>query len=180
MGTTYPVQAATKPQPYTQPLAALQQMAGAPKDPVVAGLPPNLDWSIFLPQGEGQFQAQVYCVTCHSTRVTVTRRSDAAGWNQIVHRMIDMHQAAVQAEDAATLVKYFTEVLSPTTPALNLPLHINTVPKEELNFLGMLPPEALQKIVDARAKGKIKDFPALQAIVGDKTIDKYKDVLVFD
>jgi DNA uptake protein ComE-like DNA-binding protein len=112
--------------------------------------------------------------------VTVIGRYDAARWNQIVRRMIDTHNAPIQAEDAGVMSKYLGEVLSPTTPALNLPLHINTASTDELKFLGLLPPEALHKIAEARAKGKIKDFAALQAIVGDKAIDKYKDVLVFD
>lgn len=164
----------------TKPAVHAAQVASPEDQRTQAGLPPNLDWSIFLPPGEGQFQASVYCVSCHSAKTTVTRRSDAAGWNQIVHRMIDMHNAPIQPDDAAVLAKYLGDALSPTTPVLNLPLHVNTVSRAELNFLGMLSPDAIQKIEDARSKAKIKDFAELKAITGDKNIDKYKSVLAFD
>jgi hypothetical protein len=175
-GATRPVRAASAP------VAAVPQSAQstAPKDQPTPGVPPNLDWSIFLPQGDGQFQVSVYCVSCHSAKVIVTRRSDEAGWAQIVHRMIDMHQAAVQGDDVATISKYLGTTLSSTTPALALPIAINTAPKEELAYLGLLTLDDIQKIVDARAKSKIADYAALKALVGDKSLDKYKNVLSFN
>lgn len=175
------VHAAVVPEPRMQPLLVhAEQVASPEEQSTQAGLPPNLDWTIFFPPGEGQFQATVFCNSCHSAKVIVTRRSDAAGWEQIVRQMVDLHQASIQADDIETLSKYLGETLSPTTPALNVPLHINTMSKEEMNFLGMLPPEAIQKILDARAKGKIKDFATLETIAGDKNIEKYKSVIVFD
>ena len=175
------VHAAVAPEPRMQPLLAHAGQVASPENQnTQAGLPPNLDWTIFLPPGEGQFQATVFCNSCHSAKVIVTRRSDAAGWEQIVRRMVDMHQASVQVDDIATLSKYLGDTLSPTTPVLNVPLHINTMSKEEMNFLGLLPPEAIQKIIDARTKGKIKDFATLETIIGDKNIEKYKGVIAFD
>lgn len=144
------------------------------------GLPPNLDWSNFLPAGDGQFQTTVFCGSCHNMKVVVDRRADTEGWNQIVRRMINTHAATIQGDDATAIGNYLGKALSKTTPALNLPIHVNTVSEESLNFLGTLPPEAVQKILDARAKAKIKDFAALAVVVGDKNIDKYKGVLVFD
>ncbi len=160
--------------------AAAGQAAAPPNAKSQAGLPPNLDWSIFFPAGEGQFQAAVYCNSCHSAQVVVTRQSDADGWGQIVRRMIDMRSAPIQPEDATIITKYLGDVLSPTAPPLALPIPINAASNDQLRFLGLLPPEALQKILDARAKGKIKDFATLQAIAGDKSVDKYKGVLSFE
>jgi DNA uptake protein ComE-like DNA-binding protein len=113
-------------------------------------------------------------------KVVVDRRSDTEGWNQIVHRMISAHNAPIQGEDATAISNYLGKTLSKSTPALELPIHVNTAPKEDLNFLGLLPPEEVQKIVTARTKAKINNFAELSAVVGDKNIDKYKGVLAFD
>jgi len=145
-----------------------------------AGLPPNLDWSNFLPAGDGQFQTTVFCGSCHAMKVIVDRRLDTEGWNQIVRRMIDTHNAPIEADDATMIGNYLGKALSKSTPPLELPIHVNTASKEELNFLGQLSPEAVQKILDARAKSNIKNFAELTTVAGDKNIDKYKSVLVFD
>jgi DNA uptake protein ComE-like DNA-binding protein len=94
--------------------------------------------------------------------------------------MVSTHNAPIQGEDATTISNYLGKTLSKSTPTLDLPIHVNTASKESLSFLGMLPPEAVQKILDARAKARIKDFAALAATVNDKNIEKYKGVLVFD
>jgi hypothetical protein len=110
----------------------------------------------------------------------IDRRLDTEGWNQIVHRMIDAHNAPIEGGDAITIGNYLGKALNTSTPALELPIHVNTASREELNFLGLLPAETVQKILDARSKGKIRDFAELAGVVGDKNIDKYKDVLAFD
>ena len=145
-----------------------------------AGQTSNVDWSNFLPAGDGQFQTVVFCANCHAMKVIVDRRSDTEGWNQIVRRMISAHNAPIQSEDAALIGTYLGKTLSKTTPALELPIHVNTASKEELGFLGQLSPEAVDKILEARAKGKIKDISELTTVTGDKNVSKYKGVLAFD
>jgi hypothetical protein len=140
----------------------------------------NVDWSLFLPAGEGRFQTSVYCSACHTVQVIAQRRSDEAGWTSIVHRMIDMHAAPIEADDAAAIMKYLALDLSPTTPKLDLPIHINTAPKEVLNLMGNLSADDVQKIMDARSKAKIQDFSALEALVGEKAIGKYKSSVSFE
>jgi hypothetical protein len=143
-------------------------------------LPPNFDWSLLLPAGDGQFQTSIYCASCHTLKVTATRRSDATGWDGIVRRMISAHNAPIQADDAAVITKYLTDELAPTAPTLSLPLQINTVPKETLHLMGLLSADDVQKILDARAKAKIKDVAELQALIGVKKATKYKPVLSFE
>lgn len=140
----------------------------------------NLDWSIFLPAGDGRFQASVYCSQCHSVQVIAQRRSDDAGWGGIVHRMIDMHAAPIQPDDADAITKYLALELGPSTPKLDLPIHINTAPKEVLNLMGNLTADDVQKILDARSKAKLQDFTALEALVGEKKVAKYKSSVSFD
>ena len=156
------------------------QVASLEDQHAQAGIPPNLDWSIFLPSGDGQFQVSVFCSSCHSLKVTVARRSDSAGWQQIVRRMIDVHNAPIQPDDVTVIAKYLSDNLGTPAPALDLPLHINTASPETLKFLGAISPDAQKKILDARAKGKIKDMTELEAVSGDKNIAKYKSVLAFN
>ena len=144
-----------------------------------AGQVPTIDWGAFLPAGEGQFQASIYCSSCHSLQSIVQRRGDEADWSGIVRRMISMHAAPIQADDATVITKYLGAQLGPSAPKLELPIHINTAPKEVLNLMGKLSEADVQKIIDTREKQKITDFAALEALVGAKKVAKYKTVISY-
>jgi DNA uptake protein ComE-like DNA-binding protein len=142
---------------------------------------PKVDWTIFLPEGEGKFQTSVYCINCHELQVIVAgKRSDEAGWAQIIQRMVSMNGAQIEPDDGAVISKYLASAFGPSTPKLELPIHINTAPKETLALLSNLSPTDVQAIIDARTKEKLQDFAALEAAVGNDKIAKYKSSISFD
>ena len=146
-----------------------------------AGSAQKVDWTAFLPAGEGRFQVAAYCPLCHSIQTIVSdRRDDESGWTSTVERMVEDNQAPIQDDDIPVIAKYLARYFSRSTPALELPIHINKAPKEILLMLGSLSEADVQKILDARAKEKVKDFTALEAIVGNGKLPKYKSYISFD
>ena len=139
----------------------------------------KIDWAIFLPPGEGRFQTSVYCSSCHTLQQIVSQRNDEAGWTQTVHTMVYSNNASIQDEDAAVIISYLTRSFGLSTPRMDLPIDVNKAPKETLMLLPALSDEDAQKIIDARTKEKIKDFAALENIVGKEKVSKYRDVLSF-
>jgi hypothetical protein len=149
------------------------------EQPAAAGQ--KVDWTAFLPAGEGQFQTAAYCTLCHSVEPMVSnRRADEAGWKQTVETMAYGNNAPIPEEDIPVISKYLARYFGPSTPKLELPIHINSAPKQILLLLASLSEPDVQKILDAREKEKIKDFTALEAIVGSGKLSKYKSVLSFE
>src|SRR5262249_31069221 len=132
-----------------------------------AGSSQKVDWGAFLPAGEGRFQVAAYCPLCHSIQTIVSdRRDDEDGWTSTVERMVEDNHAPVTDDDIPVITKYLARYFGPSTPPLELPIQVNKAPKEILVMLGSLSEADVQKILDARAKEKVKDFAALEAIVG--------------
>lgn len=158
------------------PWTGFSQQGGPP-----AGSAQKVDWTAFLPAGEGRFQVAAYCPLCHTIQPIVSdRRDDEAGWMQTVERMVEDNHAPIQDDDIPIIGKYLAHYFSRSTPTLELPIHINTAPKQILVLLGSLSEADVQKILDARTKEKVRDFKALEAIVGNGKLAKYESVISFD
>jgi hypothetical protein len=144
----------------------------------------KVDWAAFLPAGEGQFQTASYCALCHNLQPIVSdRRADEAGWMETIQAMVysnSGNKMPIEDDDIAVIGKYLARYFGPSTPKLELPIHINTAPKQILMLLGSLSEAEVQKILDARTKEKVRDFTALQALVGNGKLSKYKSFLSFD
>lgn len=141
----------------------------------------KVDWGIFLPAGEGQLQTAVYCSSCHTFQVIVTEQgSDEAGWMETVQTMVYMNGASIQEDDMAVISKYLARAFGPSKPKFELPIHINTAPEQILALLRTLSSTDVQKIIDARSKEKLRDFAALEAVVGNEKLAKYKSAISFD
>ncbi len=141
----------------------------------------KVDWSLFLPTGEGQFQTITYCSSCHSLQLVLAeRRADEAGWTDTVQTMVFTHGAVIEDDDMAAIAKYLARFYGPSTPPLKLPIHINTVPKSLLSLLSGLTSEDVQKILNARMKERLRDLAALEAVIGNQKAVKHKSVLAFD
>jgi hypothetical protein len=140
----------------------------------------QVDWAIFLPEGDGKLQTTSYCVLCHSLqRIVGERRTDESGWVEIVQTMVYKNNAPIQEDDMAVIAKYLVRNFSSSVPKILLPIHVNTTPKQILLLMSLSEADA-QKVLDARAKERIEDFAALEAIVGSGRLSQYKDVLSFD
>lgn len=160
---------------FFMPWTGLSQQGGSPAAPSK-----EPDWAAFLPAGEGRFQVAAYCPVCHTIQSIVSdRRDDEDGWASTVERMVEDNHAAIQDDDAQAISKYLGHYFSRSTPPLELPIHINTAPKSILVMLGTLSQADVQKILDARAKEKLKDFAALDAVVGSNKLSKYKSYISF-
>jgi hypothetical protein len=140
----------------------------------------KIEWKWFLPEGEGQFQTSLYCSNCHTLQQVVQNRADEAGWTTIVQTMVYSHGAPIEPDDMAAITKYLIHAFPSSIPKLELPIHVNTAPKEVLALMVGLSSEDVQKIIDARTKQRLRDFAALEAAVGDKSLDKYKTSISFD
>lgn len=163
------------------PLATPSEQGEPPAETGQSASSQKVDWALFLPAGEGKFQTSVFCSTCHSLQAIVAeQRSDEAGWSATVQTMVYTNGAAIQDNDMAAISKYLAHSFGPTTPKLELPIHINTAPKETVGLLGSLTPVDVQKILDARNKEKFRDFAALEAVIGNGKLTKYKLFIAFD
>ena len=141
----------------------------------------TVDWTAFLPAGDGRFQVAAYCPLCHTIQTIVSdRRDDEDGWTSTVERMVEDNHAPIQDDEIPVIAKYLAHCFSRSTPPLALPIHINKAPKEILLMLGSLSEADVQKVLDARSKEKVKDFTALEAIVGNSKLAKYKSYISFE
>lgn len=141
----------------------------------------EVDWSAFLPPGQGQMQVGSYCTTCHDLKTVVSdRRADAEGWKQIVEDMVLSKGAPAPEEDIPVMANYLAKHFGPATPKLTLPVAINTAPKEILALLPGLTDEEVQKLLDARKNASIKDSSGLETIIGKERTQKIKDVISFE
>lgn len=65
-----------------------------------------------LPEGKGKELVATRCVACHDLNAAVSTRTDAAGWKDIVARMVD-NGAQITPADAAVIIAYLAEHFGP-------------------------------------------------------------------
>jgi cytochrome c5 len=61
-----------------------------------------------LPEGKGKELVASMCVTCHDLSAAVSTRTDAAGWKEIITRMVG-NGAQIAPADASLIVAYLAE-----------------------------------------------------------------------
>ena len=137
-------------------------------------------WASFLPAGNGQLQTGVYCTMCHDLKIVVgDRRTDRDGWTRIVETMAYTHEAPIPDEDIPVISEYLAQHFNSSTPVLELPVNINTAPKEILTLLSAFTAEDVQKLLEARKRRKITDWSMLEAIVGKDKAENIKGFVSF-
>jgi mono/diheme cytochrome c family protein len=65
-----------------------------------------------LPEGKGKELVTRSCVSCHDLSAAVSSRADAAGWKEIVTRMVG-NGAQIAPADASLIVAYLAEHFGP-------------------------------------------------------------------
>lgn len=141
----------------------------------------NVDWAALLPEGEGRLQASVYCTACHGLQpIVADRRLDESGWKDIAEKMVYSYSAPITPEDVDTISHYLAQHFGPNVPKLELPVKVNSAPKELLQLLPGITPENADKLLEARKGEKISDLGKLEAILGKEKADKMKSLVSFD
>jgi len=136
----------------------------------------TVEWSAMLPAGDGQLQTGVYCTVCHDLKSTVCdRRTDLKGWTEIVERMAFTHEAPIPEQDIPIIGAYLSQHYGPSVPKLEIPVKINTAPKEILEVL--LGEKEVEKLLAARAQGKINDLADLEQIVGKAKASQIRGII---
>lgn len=137
------------------------------------------DWSVFLPAGKGQMQVSSYCTSCHNLKLVVAdRRTDEDGWNAIVEDMVS-RGAAVPEEDIPVMAGYLAQYFANSTPKLELPIAINSQPKEILRLLPDLTDTEVNKLLDARKDSPLTNFSSLEAVIGKEKANGIRDYISF-
>jgi cytochrome c5 len=67
-----------------------------------------------FPTGPGSDVVNSNCLTCHSADQVLNQPNHPkAGWEEAVHKMINVYKAPVAANDVDTIVDYLTRIKGP-------------------------------------------------------------------
>jgi competence ComEA-like helix-hairpin-helix protein len=110
----------------------------------------KVDWSVFLPPGEGRVEVINACSGCHGLTQVITQNKSKSGWNTSVHNMIALNQAPVVSEDIPIIVEYLSKNLGRDNPIQELPMSINRNSSKALERLPGMRADLVQAIVEYR------------------------------
>ena len=129
----------------------------------------KVDWSVFLPAGEGKAEVALACSSCHDLSQVITQKKSGANWSATVRKMISAYQAPVDKDDFEVIVAYLTKNFGEQNPIEHLPMNINTSPIEALARLPGINVEAAKAIVESRKTSG--SFAAVEDLLRVKGID---------
>jgi competence ComEA-like helix-hairpin-helix protein len=109
-----------------------------------------VDWSVFLPEGEGRTEVVVSCVGCHDLRQVITQKKSKIGWRTSVQKMVSEYKAPVDREDFQILVAYLSANFGDENPIERLPININSSPEQSLARLPGISADIAAAIVESR------------------------------
>ena len=110
----------------------------------------KVDWSVFLPAGEGRAEVITACSGCHGLTQVITQSKSRSGWNTSVHNMITLNQAPVVSEDIPLIVEYLSKNVGRNNPIQELPMNINRSSSKALERLPGMRAELVQAIIEYR------------------------------
>lgn len=127
----------------------------------------SIDWSVFLPDGEGKSVVALSCSSCHDLRQVVTQKKTTTGWRTSVQQMVSMYKAPLDKEDLPVLTEYLAKHFGKTNPIERLPMDINSSSAETLARLPGITPELARAIVETREKkGRFESVEELLRVEG--------------
>ncbi|MBI3949896.1 MAG: helix-hairpin-helix domain-containing protein [Acidobacteria bacterium] len=110
----------------------------------------KVDWSVFLPEGEGKGEVVLSCSSCHDLREIITLKKTKAGWNRSMQAMISTYSAPVDEADLPIIVSYLSKHFGDNNPLEQLPMNVNSASAEALERLPRISTEAANAIVESR------------------------------
>jgi competence protein ComEA len=110
----------------------------------------KVDWSVFLPPGEGRVEVINACSGCHGLTQVITQNKSRSGWNTSVHNMITLNQAPVVSEDIPVIVEYLSKNIGRNNPIQELPMSINRSSGKALERLPGMSVDLVQAIIEYR------------------------------
>jgi len=110
----------------------------------------KVDWSVFLPPGEGRAEVINACSGCHGLTQVITQNKNKSGWNTTVHNMITLNQAPVVSEDIPIIVEYLSKNIGRGNPIQELPMSLNRSSSKALERLPGLSVDLAQGIIEYR------------------------------
>lgn len=126
-----------------------------------------IDWSVFLPDGEGKSLAMLSCSSCHDVRQMIIQKKTASGWRTSVQTMVSMYKAPLDNEDVPVLTEYLSRHFGKTNPIEQLPMDINSSSAESLARLPGISSDIARAIVDTRErKGPFESIEELARVEG--------------
>lgn len=126
-----------------------------------------IDWSVFLPDGEGKAVVMLSCSSCHDLRQVITQKKTESGWRTSVQKMVSMYKAPLDKEDVPVLTEYLSRHFGKTNPIERLPMDINSSSAESLARLPGMTADLAKAIVDARErKGSFESVEELSRVEG--------------
>jgi competence ComEA-like helix-hairpin-helix protein len=140
----------------------------------------EVDWSVFLPAGEGRTEVVVSCVGCHDLRQVITQKKSKVGWRTSVQKMVSEYQAPVDRDDFPILVAYLSANFGDKNPIEQLPMNINRSSAESLARVPGISADVAAAIVESRtsrgAFASIEDLLRVKGLDMD-TFDRIKQYL---
>jgi competence protein ComEA len=132
--------------------------------------PEPIDWSVFLPDGEGKSVVMLSCTSCHDLRQVITQKKSESGWKTSVQKMIAMYKAPIDKDDLPTLTEYLSRHFGKTNPIEQLPMDINSASAESLARLPAISADLAKVIVETREKkgpfDSVEDLSRVHGVEG--------------
>jgi competence ComEA-like helix-hairpin-helix protein len=129
----------------------------------------QIDWSVFLPDGEGRTEVTVSCAGCHDLRQVITQKKSKVAWRSSLQKMVSEYKAPVDRQDFPVLVAYLSANFGDKNPITQLPMNINTSPAESLARLPGIGAAAAAAIVESRNSAGA--FASVEDLLRVKGID---------
>lgn len=143
----------------------------------------SIDWSVFLPDGEGKSLVMLSCSSCHDLTQVITQKKTVSGWRASLQKMVSMYKAPLDKEDFPALTDYLSKHFGKTNPIERLPMDINSSSAESLARLPGISADLARAIVDTRErKARFKSVEDLSRVEGidDQVLKRIRAYITTD
>ena len=130
----------------------------------------EIDWTVFLPEGEGRAEVMLSCAGCHDLRQVIVQKKSRVAWRTSVQKMVSEYKAPVDKGDLPVLVAYLSANFGEKNPIDQLPMNINTSPAAALARLPGVSAAAAGAIVESRTREGA--FASVEDLLRVKDVDR--------